>query len=90
MKSINTIHLAGGTFTLAMTLAVASVCQLSWADDMTQPVASVASSESSEVKLQAIFMDVQGKVRWRINEDSPWIEAKVNDLLEVGARLEQD
>ena len=87
MKSINTIHLAGGTFTLAMTLAVASVCQLSWADDMTQPVASVASSESSEVKLQAIFMDVQGKVRWRINEDSPWIEAKVNDLLEVGAEI---
>ena len=87
MKTINNIHLAGGTFTLAMTLAVASVCQLSWADDMTQPVASVASSESSEVKLQAIFMDVQGKVRWRINEDSPWIEAKVNDLLEVGAEI---
>ncbi|MEI6272385.1 MAG: FecR domain-containing protein, partial [Phycisphaerae bacterium] len=32
-------------------------------------------------------MDVQGKVRWRIDQNAPWTEAKVNDLLSAGAEI---
>ena len=72
MKRNSTINLIGGTFTLAMSLAIASVGQSAWADDMTQPVAAVEVVQASDViALQAIFMDVQGKVRWRINQDAP-------------------
>ena len=87
MKRKSTINLVGGTFTLAMSLVVASVCQCAWADDMTQPVAAAAGQAPDAIALQAIFMDVQGKVRWRINENAPWTEAKVNDLLNAGAEI---
>ena len=88
MKRNSNINLVGGTVTLAMSLAIASVGQSAWADDMTQPVAAVEVVQASDViALQAIFMDVQGKVRWRINEDAPWTEAKVNDLLDAGAEI---
>ena len=88
MKYKCTINLVGGTITLAMSLAVASVSQHAWADDMTQPVAAAAVGQAPDaIALQAIFMDVQGKVRWRINENAPWTEAKVNDLLNAGAEI---
>ena len=88
MKQKYTINLVGGTITLAMSLVVASVSQHAWADDMTQPVAAGAVEQAPDaIALQAIFMDVQGKVRWRINESSPWTEAKVNDLLNAGAEI---
>lgn len=88
MKRNSTINLIGGTLTLAMSLAIASVGQSAWADDMTQPVAAVEVVQVSDViALQAIFMDVQGKVRWRINQDAPWTVAKVNDLLDAGAEI---
>ena len=88
MKRNSTINLVGGTLTLAMSLAIASVGQSAWADDMTQPVAAVEVVQASDViALQAIFMDVQGKVRWRINQDAPWTVAKVNDLLDAGAEI---
>ena len=88
MKPNSTINLIGGTLTLAMSLAIASVGQSAWADDMTQPVAAVEVVQASDViALQAIFMDVQGKVRWRINQDAPWTVAKVNDLLDAGAEI---
>ena len=87
MKRKSTINLVGGTFTLAMSLVIASVCQCAWADDMTQPVAAAAGQAPDAIALQAIFMDVQGKVRWRINENAPWTEAKVNDLLNAGAEI---
>ncbi len=90
MKTTNTINLAGGTLTLAMSIAVASVAQHAWADDMTQsvPAEEVQDANGADVvALQAIFMDVQGKVRWRTSESSPWTEAKVNDLLDAGAEI---
>ena len=88
MKHKCTINLVGGTITLAISLAVASVTQHAWADDMTQPVAAGAVEQAPDaMALQAIFMDVQGKVRWRINENAPWTEAKVNDLLSAGAEI---
>lgn len=87
MKRKSTINLVGGTFTLTMSLVVASVCQCAWADDMTQPVAAAAGQAPDAIALQAIFMDVQGKVRWRINQNAPWTEAKVNDLLNAGAEI---
>jgi hypothetical protein len=37
--------------------------------------------------LQAIFLDVEGKVRWRADEQSAWREAKVNDLVGEGAEV---
>ena len=91
MKRTNKVNLIGGTFTLAMTLAVASVGQKAWADDMTQaaPATEIvpATNGADVLELQAIFMDVQGKVRWRKSEDSAWTEAKVNDLLSAGAEI---
>ncbi len=88
MKQKYTINLVGGTITLAMSLAVASVSQRAWADDMTQPVSAAAVEQATDaLALQAIFMDVQGKVRWRTNENAPWTEAKVNDLLNAGAEI---
>ena len=91
MKRTNKVNLIGGTFTLAMTLAVASVGQKAWADDMTQaaPATEIAPATNGAdvLELQAIFMDVQGKVRWRKSEDSAWTEAKVNDLLSAGAEI---
>ena len=91
MKRTNKVNLIGGTFTLAMTLAVASVGQKAWADDTTQaaPAAEIAPATNGAdvLELQAIFMDVQGKVRWRKSEDSAWTEAKVNDLLSAGAEI---
>jgi hypothetical protein len=88
MKHKYTINLVGGTITLAMSLVVASVSQHAWADDMTQPVAAGAVEQAPDaIALQAIFMDVQGKVRWRIDQNAPWTEAKVNDLLNAGAEI---
>jgi hypothetical protein len=37
--------------------------------------------------LQAIFLEVDGKVRWRADEKSDWREAKVNDLVGEGAEV---
>ena len=89
MKSMNTLHLVGGMFTVAIAFTLASVGQHAWADDMTQPVAVTPASGqvTDEVQLQAIFMDIQGKVRWRMAGVSGWTEAKVNDLLSPGAEI---
>jgi hypothetical protein len=89
MKSMNTLHLVGGMFTVAIAFTLASVGQHAWADDMTQPVAVTPASGqvTDEVQLQAIFMDIQGKVRWRMAGVSAWTEAKVNDLLSPGAEI---
>ncbi len=37
--------------------------------------------------LQGIFMEVQGKVRWRASEREAWREAAVNDLFSAGAEV---
>ena len=37
--------------------------------------------------LQAIFMEVDGKVRWRPDEKAAWKEAAVNDLVSAGAEI---
>ena len=37
--------------------------------------------------LQAIFMEVDGKVRWRQGENDPWRNASVNDLVNPGAEI---
>ena len=49
--------------------------------------AAPAESKSTDAPLQAIFMEVQGKVRWRAGEQSPWKEAAVNDLVDAGAEI---
>lgn len=53
------------------------------APNAAQPDASVASPKN----LQAIFLEVDGKVRWRADEQSAWREAKVNDLVGEGAEV---
>lgn len=40
--------------------------------------------------LQGLFMEVQGKVRWRAAEQEPWREAAVNDLISQVPRFERD
>ncbi len=89
MKSMNTLHLVGGMFTVAIAFTLASVGQYAWADDMTQPVAVTPASGqvTDEIQLQAIFIDIQGKVRWRMAGVSAWTEAKVNDLLSPGVEI---
>jgi hypothetical protein len=37
--------------------------------------------------LQAIFLEVDGKVRWRADERAEWKEARVNDLISEGAEV---
>jgi len=37
--------------------------------------------------LQAIFIEVDGKVRWRADGASAWRPAKVNDLLDAGSEI---
>ena len=49
--------------------------------------AAPVESKSTDAPLQAIFMEVQGKVRWRAGEQSPWKEAAVNDLVDAGAEI---
>ncbi len=49
--------------------------------------AAPAETKSTDAPLQAIFMEVQGKVRWRAGEQSPWKEAAVNDLVDAGAEI---
>ena len=49
--------------------------------------AAPAESKSTDAPLQAIFMEVQGKVRWRAGEQAPWKEAAVNDLVDAGAEI---
>ncbi len=49
--------------------------------------AAPAESKATDAPLQAIFMEVQGKVRWRAGEQAPWKEAAVNDLVDPGAEI---
>ena len=46
-----------------------------------------SEAKSTDAPLQAIFMEVQGKVRWRAGEQAPWKEAAVNDLVDAGAEI---
>ncbi|MCE9618814.1 MAG: FecR family protein [Planctomycetes bacterium] len=82
------INPAGGTLSVAMALWIAVAVPFAWADDMTKPVALVQDDVKTDaVALQAIFMDVTGKVRWRASETAPWTDAKVNDILDAGAEI---
>lgn len=49
--------------------------------------ASAAPQADAAKPLQAIFLEVDGKVRWRAAESAPWKEAAVNDLVDVGAEI---
>lgn len=53
---------------------------------VTPPPEPAATAE--EGRLQAIFMDVQGRVRWRATENSPWQTAKVNALVDPGSQIQ--
>ena len=62
---------------ILITLAVLFACMRA----VAAPQADAAKS------LQAIFLEVEGKVRWRAAESAPWKEAAVNDLVDVGAEI---
>jgi hypothetical protein len=34
-----------------------------------------------------MFIDVSGKVQWRANENAPWQEAKINDVVAAGVEV---
>ena len=42
---------------------------------------------AADARLQAIFLEVDGKVRWRTGEKAAWKDAAVNDLLTEGAEV---
>ena len=46
-----------------------------------------SNAAGSSDGLQAIFMEVDGKVRWRQHESDPWRNAAVNDLVDPGAEI---
>ena len=37
--------------------------------------------------LRAVFIDVSGKVQWRADENAPWQEAKINDVVAAGVEV---
>ena len=48
--------------------------------------ASAADAPAAE-PLRAVFIDVSGKVQWRANENAPWQEANVNDVVGAGVEV---
>ena len=56
---------------------------LALATGMQQP----ADPPAGERPLQAIFMEVEGKVRWRPDDKAPWKDAAVNDLVGAGVEI---
>jgi len=48
------------------------------------PPPAVADAVKS---LQAIFMDVAGKVRWRPSADAEWRDARMNDIVDAGSEV---
>lgn len=44
--------------------------------------------EATGQPLQALFIDVQGPVRWRADENSPWQDAKLDDLVNPGVEVQ--
>ena len=58
------------------------------AQDVVVTPAPEPAATAEEGRLQAIFMDVQGRVRWRATENSPWQTAKVNALVDPGSQIQ--
>lgn len=54
--------------------------------DAPAPAQSDQASASAK-NLQAIFLEVDGKVRWRADQGAAWRDARVNDLLNEGAEI---
>ncbi len=48
---------------------------------------SAADPAPAGTPLQAIVIDVSGKVQWRPSSDAPWKNAAVNDVIEPGAEV---
>ncbi|NBX32328.1 MAG: NAD-dependent epimerase/dehydratase family protein, partial [Planctomycetes bacterium] len=53
----------------------------------TAAVDPAASTAPAGDPLRAVFIDVAGKVQWRANENSPWQDAKVNDVVAEGVEV---
>ncbi len=56
---------------------VASIVVVQW----------MAVTAVADTPLQAIFIEVNGKVRWRPAETAAWRTARVNDLLDAGSEV---
>jgi hypothetical protein len=54
--------------------------------DAPAPAQSDQASASAK-NLQAIFLEVDGKVRWRADQGAAWRDARVNDLVNEGAEI---
>jgi hypothetical protein len=68
--------------TLALSNLILASGSMAIAQDAPSAPPSVAIKS-----LQAIFMDVAGKVRWRPSADAEWRDAKVNDIVEAGTEI---
>jgi hypothetical protein len=49
--------------------------------------ASPPAAADAVKSLQAIFMDVAGKVRWRPSADAEWRDARMNDIVDAGSEV---
>lgn len=70
--------------TIFMTVMLGTVSPLLGAVPMVPQSEQVPASPKN---LQAIFLEVDGKVRWRSDQKADWREAKVNDLVGEGAEV---
>jgi|GEM_PF-1584433 len=61
------------------------LCEATARADTVAPTANTDSSEATA--LQAIFMEVSGKVRWRATEKASWKEAAIDDVVSQGAEI---
>ena len=64
-------------------VAFALVCACAGGAAVARDVAPAGGDQP----LQAIFIEVEGKARWRADEKADWKEAVVNDLVSPGAEI---
>jgi hypothetical protein len=79
-------HAARAALLVAPLMAATVARADSLQDGAAQP-SNEAAPQSSGRSLQAVFMSVRGKVRWRADDSSPWKDAQVNDLLDPGCQI---
>ncbi len=78
MGCVRSIRFAGWSFVAGlMALSVGVVAHANGATE----------TGSGATTLQAIILEVNGRVRWRESERAAWHDAKMNDLLNAGAEI---
>ena len=74
---------------LAAVLFASACASLAFGQDPSAKPADAAPAADAPAgdPLRSVFIDVSGKVQWRANENAPWQEAKVNDVVAPGVEV---